>query len=62
MVFSTKVNGAEVLFSASDQPKLFAKNFSEDSYLDYSGISLPVFLSRINLKHHSISITPEMVE
>ena len=37
-------NGPEVLSSASDKAKLFAKNFSKNSNLDDSGISLPVFL------------------
>ena len=55
-------NGAEVLSSASDKAKLFAKNFSKNSNLDYSGISLPVFPSRTNLKLHNISITPKMVK
>ena len=55
-------NGPEVLSSASDKAKLFAKNFAENSNLDYSGISLPVFPSRTNLKLHNISITPKMVK
>ena len=38
--------GSEVLSSASDKPKLFAKNFSKNSILDDSGISLHVFPSR----------------
>ena len=50
-------NGPEVLSSASDKVKLFAKNFSNNSNLDDSGISLPVFPSRTNLKLHNISIT-----
>ena len=54
-------NGPEVLSSASDKAKLFAKNFSKNSNLDDSGISLPVFPSRTNLKLH-ISITPKMVK
>ena len=54
-------NGLEVLSSASDKAKLFAKNFSNNSNLDDSGISLPVFPSRTNLKLHNISITPKMV-
>ena len=32
-----------MLSSASDKAKLFAKNFSENSNLDDSGIFLPVF-------------------
>ena len=55
-------NGPEVLSSASDKAKLFAKNFSKKSNLDDSGISLPVFPSRSNLKLHNISITPKMVK
>ena len=55
-------NGPEVLSSASDKAKLFAKNFSKNSNLDDSGISLPVFPSRTNLKLHNISITPRMVK
>ena len=50
-----------MLSSASDKAKLFAKNFSKNSDLDDSGISLPVLLSRNNLKLHNISITPKMV-
>ena len=50
------------LSSASDKAKLFAKNFSKNSNLDESGISLPVFPSRTNLKLHNISITPKMVK
>ena len=54
-------NGPEVLSSASDKAKLFANNFSKNSNLDDSGISLPVFPSRTILKLHNISITPKMV-
>ena len=58
-VFSTKVN----LLSASDKAKLFAENCSKNSNnIDYSGISLPVFPSRTNLKLHNISVTPKMVK
>ena len=52
-------NGSEVLSFASDKAKLFAENFSKNSNLDDSGISLPVFPSRTNLKLHNISITPD---
>ena len=55
-------DGPEVLSSAFDRAKLFAKNFSKNSYLDDVGISLPVFLSRTNLKLHDISVTPKMVK
>ena len=48
-------NGPEVLSSASDKAKLFAENFSLNSNLDDSGISLPVFPSRTNLKLHKLS-------
>ena len=51
-----------MLSSASDKAKLFAKKFSKNSNLDDSGISLPVFPSRTNLKLHNISITTKMVE
>ena len=54
-------NGPEVLSSASDKAKLFAENFSLNSNLDDSGISLPAFPSRTNLKLHNISVTPKMV-
>ena len=54
-------NEPEVLSSASDKTKLFAKIFSKNSNLDDSGISLPVFPSRTNLKLHNISITPKMI-
>ena len=47
-----------MLSSPSDTAKLFAEN----SNLDDSGISLPVFLSRTNLKLHNISVTPKMVK
>ena len=55
-------NGPEVLSSVYDKAKLFAENFSETSNLDDSGISLPVFPSRTNLKLHNISVTPKMVK
>ena len=54
-------NGPEVLSSASNKAKLFAEIFSLNSNLDDSGVSLPVFPSRTNLKLHNISITPKMV-
>ena len=54
-------NGLEVFSSASDKVKLFAGNFSKNFNLDDSGISLPVFPSRTNLKLH-ISVTPKMVK
>ena len=54
-------NHPEVLSFASDKVKLFAENFSMNYNLDDSGISLPLFPSRTNLKLHNISVTPKMV-
>ena len=51
-----------MLSSASDKAKLFAENFSKNSNFDDSGISLPVFHSRTNLKLHNISVTPKVVK
>ena len=48
--------------SASDKIKFFVKKISKDSNLDGSGISLPVFSSRTNLKLHNISVTYQMVK
>ena len=50
-----------MLSSASDKAKLFTENFYDNSNHDDSGISLPVFPSRTNLKLHNISVTPKMV-
>ena len=55
-------NGQEVLSDASDKAKLFAENFSKNSDLDDSGISLHVFPSRTNLKLHNISVTLKIVK
>ena len=55
-------NGPEVLSFASDKAKLFAKNFSKNSDLDDSGISLPFLPSRTNLKLHNISVAPKMIK
>ena len=54
-------NNPEVFSSVSDKAKLFADNFSKNSNLDYSGISLPVFPSGSNLKLHNISISPKII-
>ena len=54
-------NGPEELSSTSDKAKLFAENFSKNSNLDDSGIALPVFSSRTNLKLN-ISVTPKMAK
>ena len=55
-------NRPEVLPSAFDKAKLFAKNFSKNSNLHDSGISLPVFPFRTNLKLHNISVASKMVK
>ena len=60
-VIPSLFNGLEILSSASDKAKLFAENFSLNSNLHDSGISLPVFPSRTILKLHNISVTPKMV-
>ena len=39
---------------------IFAKNFSKNSNLDDSDISLPNFPSRTNLKLHNISVNPKI--
>ena len=51
-----------MLSSVSDKAKLFAKSFSDNSNLDVSGIPLPVFPSRTNLKLHNVSVTPGMIK
>ena len=43
-------NSPEVLPSASEKAKLFAKNFSKNSNIDDLGIALSVFPSRTDLK------------
>ena len=55
-------NDLEVLPSASDKATLFAENYSKNSNLDDSGISLPVFPSRTTLKLHNIYVTSKMVK
>ena len=51
-----------MLSSASGKGKLFAENFSKNSNLDDSGISLPAFPSRTNLKLHNIFALLKMVK
>ena len=51
-----------MLSSASDKAKLSSEKFSRNSNRDDSGIALPVFPSKTNLKLHNISITPKMVK
>ena len=56
------VNGPEVLSSASDKVKLFAEDFSRNSNLDESDISLLFLPSRTNMKLLNISVTPKLVK
>ena len=51
-----------MLSSASDKAKLFAQNFCKNPNLDDTGISLPAFPSKTNLKLHNISVTPKLVK
>ena len=51
-----------MLSSTSDKASLFPENFSKNSNLDDSGISLPIFPSRTNLRLHNISVTPKMIK
>ena len=46
----------------TNRTKLFAKNFSKNSYLDDSAISLLLFRSKANLKLNNISIILTMVK
>ena len=55
-------NNPEMLSSASDKAQLFAENFSKNSNLDDSGISLPVFPCRTTLKLHNIFVTAKTVK
>ena len=57
-----RLHDVEMLSSTSNKTKLLVKNFSENSNLDESGIFLPVFPSRTNLKLHHISKTPKIVK
>ena len=49
-------NRQEVLSSAPDKEKLFAKNIFKNSNLEDSDISLTAFLSRTNLKLHNFYV------
>ena len=51
-----------MLSSASNKAKLFAESFSKNSNLDDSGISLPAFPSRTNLKLDNISVNAKIVK
>ena len=48
------------VFSSSDKAKVFAKNFSKNSNLYNSGITLPVFSPTCDMKLHNIAETPKM--
>ena len=54
-------NGLEVLSSASGKAKCLSRNFSKNSNVDDSGISLPALPSKTNLKLSNISVTLKMV-
>ena len=55
-------SGLEGLTSASDKAKLFAENFSKNSNLDDSGISLPVFPLNLDLlKACGLDCIPDVV-
>ena len=55
-------SGSEVLSSASDKAKLFAKSFSKNFNLDDSGMSLHAFASRTNLELCNIYLTFKLVK
>ena len=55
-------NSPELLSSASDKAKYFAKNVSKNSDFDDSVIYLPAFPSRTILKLHNISVISELVK
>ena len=45
----------------SDKAKLFAKNFSKNSNLNHSRISLAAFPFRTNLKLYNIHVTSKLI-
>ena len=51
-----------MLPSVSDKAKLFPENFTKNSNLDNSGISLPAFFSRTNLELHDIHVTHKLIK
>ena len=51
-----------MLSSASDKAKLCPEKFSKSSSLDDSGIFLPAFPSKTNMKMHNIHVTPNLVK
>ena len=56
------LNWPDGFSSGSDKAKWFTENFSKNTNLDDSGVSLPVFICRTNLKLQNISVTPKMVK
>ena len=56
------LSSMEVLPYPSDKAKLLPENFPKNSNFNDSGISLPVFPSRTNLKVHNSSVIPKMVK
>ena len=61
IVFLTKVNRIYLLYLTARGCCLLHL-IKQNSNLDYSGISLPVFSSRANQKLYNISVTPKMVK
>ena len=55
-------NDSEALCSASYKTNLFTEIFSKNSNFTESGISLPVFPPKTNLKLHNIPETPSVVK
>ena len=51
-----------MLYFAFGKAKLLAENFSKNSNVHDSDISLPVFPSRTNLKLHNNSVTLKVVK
>ena len=49
----------EVLSSGSEKAKLFPENSCKNRNLDETGVILPVFPFRTNLKLHHIFVTPK---
>ena len=62
LALGTFCSSPEMLSSAPDKAKLFAENLSKISNIDDSGISLPVFPSRTNMKLHNIFVTSKIVK
>lgn len=54
-------NGLEVSSFTTDKVKLLALFFSKNSFLDNSGVSLPVFTSTTNLGLQNISASLKLV-